>query len=318
MRRYAGVNEDDIPKYGGSYVQQHGYGHEAINFRAQGGLLYGFVQLHTGTININRLNPSADNKTEDVLIVWRARSNEGSVIVGWYKHATVYGKLQKPVLGRSFTYNGETIRPEWIVTAKESDCFLVPPLQRVFKVPVTHKGFGSQTFVSFLEADTVEVKEFKEQLLDYISKAERGIFVVHRKGKKAQVDQIKKIKIEKAAIDASSDYYVNRGYDVKSVEKENAGYDLVASSEHREILIEVKGTSLTSEKIITVNLSPNEYRKSKAQKNKHRICIVSDCLNDPNVHEFAWNKSEQQWEDENSGSILVVAEKVSADFTITK
>ncbi|MFH1370093.1 MAG: DUF3883 domain-containing protein [Planctomycetota bacterium] len=318
MKHYAGVNQDDIPKHGGRYVRQHGYGHEAINFRAQGGFLYGFVQLRTGTINIKRLDPSADNKTEDVLVVWRARSNEGSVIVGWYKHATVYGKLQEPVPGRSFTYNGETIRPEWIVTAKESDCFLVPPLQRVFKVPVTHKGFGSQTFVSFLETDTGEVKEFKEQLLDYISRAERGIFVVHRKGKKAQVYQIKKVKIKKAAIDASSDYYVNRGYDVKSVEKENAGYDLIASSEHREILIEVKGTSLPSGKVITVNLSPNEYRKSKSQKNKYRICIVTDCLNNPNVHEFVWNNSEQQWENENGGNFLDVAEKVSADFTITK
>ena len=319
MKRYAGVSKDDIPRHGGDYVQQHGYGHEAINFMPHTGFFYGFVQLRTGTININRIDPNAGDKVDDVLVVWRARSNEGAVVVGWYKHATVYRKLQEPVPGHSFKYKGKRIRPEWVVRAKASDCFLVPPNQRCsFRVPVTHKGFGSQAFVSFLEADTLEVKEFKEQLLNYISQTERGVFISPRKGKRWQVDQVLKVKIEKTAIDAAMEYYSNRSYDVKSVEKENRGYDLIASSGHRELLIEVKGTSLILDKCVTVNLSPNEYRKSKYQKNQYRICIVTDCLNKPLVNEFVWNKSEEQWEDENAGSILKVDEVVSANFTITK
>jgi len=318
MKRYAGVSKDDIPRHGGDYVRQHGYGHEAINFMSHAGFLYGFVQLRTGTININRIDPNAGDKVDNVLVVWRARSNEGAVVVGWYKHATVYRELQEPVSGRSFTYKGRTIQPRWVVRAKASDCFLVPPHQRVFKVPVTHKGFGSQSFVSFLEAGTREVKEFKKQLFNYISRTERGVFVHPRKGKKGQVDQVLKVKIEKTAIEATSEYYSNRGYDVESVERENRGYDLSASSGRHKLLIEVKGTSLPSEEVITVNLSPNEYRKSKSRKNQYRICIVTDCLNKPLVNEFVWNKSDEKWEDENNVSILKVTEVVSANFTITK
>jgi hypothetical protein len=318
MKRYAGVSKDDIPRHGGEYVRQHGYGHEAINFMPHAGFFYGFVQLRTGRININRIDPNAGDKVDNVLVVWRARSNEGAVVVGWYRDATVYRDLQEPISRRSFTYKGKTIQPRWVVKARASQCFLVPPHQRVFKVPVTHKGFGSQSFVSFLEASTREVKEFKKQLLNYISRMERGVFVPPRKGKKTQVDQVLKVKIEKTAIDATSEHYSNRGYDVESVERENRGYDLSASSGRHKLLIEVKGTSLPSKEIITVNLSPNEYRRSKSQKNQYRICIVTDCVNKPLVNEFVWNKSEGKWEDENTGSILKVDEVVSANFRITK
>jgi len=293
MKRYAGVSKDDIPRHGGDYVRKHGYGHEAINFRPHGRFLYGFVQLRTGTININRIDPNAGDKVDDILVVWRARSNDGAVVVGWYKHAAVYRKLQEPVLGRSFKYNSKTIRPEWIVRAKASDGFLVPTHQRFFKVPVAHKGFGSQAFVSFLEADTREVREFIEQLLNYISQNERGEFISQRKGKRQPVDQVLKAKIEKSAIDAAMEYYSNRSYDVESVERENRGYDLIASTRNRRLLIEVKGTSLTLDERVTVNLSPNEYCKIKYQKNQYRICIVTGCLSKPLVSEFVWNKSEK-------------------------
>jgi hypothetical protein len=319
MKQYKGVSKNDVPRHGGDFVRKNGYGHEAINFMPHGGFLYGFVQLRTKTININRLDPKAEDKTDNVLVVWRARSKEGVVVVGWYKNATVYREVQEPGAGHYFTYKGKTIRPWWIVRAKDSDYFLVPPRQRVFRVPVSHKGFGPRTFVSFLEADTREVKEFKKRLLVYISRAEQGVFIASRKGKKGRVvDQARKVQIEKAAISAASDYYSNRGYDVESVEKENVGYDLDASSAYRHLLIEVKGTSLPSGGGITVNLSPNEYRKSKSRRNQYRICIVTDCLSKPIVHEFVWTDSKKQWEDENSGSLLTVAEVVSADLTMTE
>jgi hypothetical protein len=316
MKRYSGVSKDDIPRHGGAYIRGHGYGHETLNFEQQGGYLHGFVQLRTGTININRLDPGADDKVNDVLVVWRARSNEGAVVVGWYKHATVYREIQEPV--SSFSYQGKTIRPEWIVRAKASDCFLVPPAQRVFKVPVSHKGFGSQTFVSFLEANAGEVKEFKDRLLDYIPRAEKGEFISLKKGTKTPVDQVRKVKIEKAAIASAGEYYSNRGYDVISVEKDNCGHDLIATLGRRKLLIEVKGTSLSSDTQVTVGLSPNEYRKSKSTKSHYRICIVTDCLNNPLMHEFAWNVPAERWEDEINGCALSMAEVVSADFTITR
>ncbi len=318
MNRYAGVTPDDTPRHGGDYVREHGFGHEAINFAPLGDTSYGFVQLRTGTINISRLDAGAGSEIDDVLVIWRARSNQGSVIIGWYKHATVYRKLQEPMPGHSFTYKGETITPQWIVKAKKADTFLVPPHQRVFKVPVSHKGFGSQTFVSFLDSETKEVTVFRDQVTDYISKAEKGLFTPPTKGKKGPIDQVRKLRIEKAAIDAVADFYTDRGYDVDSVEKENVGYDLIATAGPSKLLIEVKGTSLTDSDAITVNLTPNEYHRSKARRIQYRICIVTDCLNKPVVNEFAWKKEGEQWEDENSGAVLGIAEAVSANLTITR
>ena len=144
MKQYAGVTADDIPRHGGDYVREHGYGHEAINFQPFGGMVYGYVQLRTGTINISRIDPTATDQVDDALVVWRARSSRGSVIVGWYRHATVFSKLQEPVPGRSFLYKAETITPKWIFRARAKDAFIVPPRHRFFTVPVTHKGFGSQ------------------------------------------------------------------------------------------------------------------------------------------------------------------------------
>jgi hypothetical protein len=94
MKRYQGVTRDDVPRHGGEYVREHGFGHEAVNFKPHNGKVYGFVQLRRGTINISRLDPIAGEKTRDVLVVWRARSTRGSVVVGWYKNATVFRNLQ--------------------------------------------------------------------------------------------------------------------------------------------------------------------------------------------------------------------------------
>ena len=140
MKRYEGVTRDDVPRHGGEYVRAHGFGHEAINFKPHDGKVYGFVQLRTGTIDINRLDPGAQEKTRGVVVVWRARSVRGSVVVGWYKNATVFRNLQKPLRCRSFRHGGETIKPHWIIEASALNAHLVPHDERFFSVPVSHKG----------------------------------------------------------------------------------------------------------------------------------------------------------------------------------
>jgi hypothetical protein len=315
MKRYSGVTPDDIPRHGGEYVREHGFGHEAINFQPHNGNVYGFVQLRTGTINVSRLDPNASDKADDVLVVWRARSSRGSVIVGWYKHATVYSELQEPLQGRSFHHGGKTISPWWIIKARHSDTFVVPPHHRFFTVPVSHKGFGSQTFVSFLDSHHQEVATFKQKLLQYIQDAESGHYPSPRQGKKPQIDHITKLKIERAAIEAAARFYGDQGYDVISVEREHVGYDLEARCKSDTLLVEVKGTNHRTDDT-TVNLSPNEYRKSKSRKRQYRVCIVTNALSSPDVHDFLWDTDEEMWRDENTGRRLIVEEVVSADMTI--
>jgi hypothetical protein len=315
MKKYRGTLNDK-PRNGGEYIAKNGFGHEAINFQPHNGFVYGFVQLHTGTINISRLDGEANDSTEDVLVVWRARSSIGSVVVGWYKHAVVFREVQPSIPERSFTHSGQVIKPEWIIRARENDAFLIPAHQRFFKVPVSHKGFGARTFVSFLDSDEREVNKFKSDLMGYVEHAEKGNFAAPQKGKRGNIDQVRKLKIEKAAINAVADYYTDRGYDVKSVEKDNLGYDLVVKNQLETLHVEVKGTSATQENVVTVNLSPNEYRISQSHKRRYRICIATNCPDAPVVYEFIWSQTTQAWESEIAGTSLELKEITSANLTI--
>ncbi|MCV5372714.1 DUF3883 domain-containing protein, partial [Escherichia coli] len=88
-------------------------------------------------------------------------------------------------------------------------------------------------------------------------------FSLPNKGKRGKIDHETKLKIEKTAVDLTIDYYVQLGYIVDSVEKDNVGYDLKATSGNKTLYIEVKGTSAKDHTSANVCLTPNEYKTSK-------------------------------------------------------
>ncbi|TOA43728.1 HNH endonuclease, partial [Vibrio parahaemolyticus] len=90
MKHYDGINDSDYPINGGKYIDKNGYGHEVLNFQKNGKYCYGYVQANNLTINISRIEPNAGDYIDDVLVVWRSRSNRGSVVIGWYENARVY------------------------------------------------------------------------------------------------------------------------------------------------------------------------------------------------------------------------------------
>ncbi|TOA94315.1 hypothetical protein CGK15_23900 [Vibrio parahaemolyticus] len=316
MKHYDGINDSDYPINGGKYIDKNGYGHEVLNFQKNGKYCYGYVQANNLTINISRIEPNAGDYIDDVLVVWRSRSNRGSVVIGWYENARVYRTTQEPNDRRSFHFNGEDHFPEYLIKAKSKDCTLLAPQQRLFPVPVTHKGFGSQTFVSFLEVETSEVKKFKRQLMTYISRVKEGQFSLPNKGKRGKIDHETKLKIEKTAVDLTIDYYVQLGYIVDSVEKDNVGYDLKATSGNKTLYIEVKGTSAKDHTSANVCLTPNEYKTSKTASRKYRICIVVNCLSEPELFEFTWDPEKSLWFSEHSLTSLKVTESISANLSI--
>jgi len=316
MQDYKGISESDYPINGGEFIAENGYGHEVINFKKNGRYTFGYVQARQGTIDISRLDKNANDYVDDVLVVWRARSSEGAVIIGWYKNARVYRKEQSPNDERVFDYDGEIHHPGWHIRAAYSDITLVPASERTFMVPVTHKGFGSQTFVSYLQSDSVEVKTFKKQLLKYITNVEAGDYSSPNKGKRQAIDQEVKIKIEKNAINTAISHYVSRGYDVRSVEAENVGYDLVATKGPKELHIEVKGTSVKNTDAVVVGLTPNEYKRCKSSRLKYRICIVCDALGVPYLNEFLWKESLDCWFNEATLKQLGIQELIAANLTI--
>lgn len=316
MKHYDGINDSDFPINGGKYIDKNGYGHEVLNFQKNGKYCYGYVQAKNLTINISRIDPRAGDYIDNVLVVWRSLSSRGSVVIGWYENARVYRTIQKPNDKRSFHFNGENHSPEYLIKAKSKDCTLLAPQQRVFPVPVTHRGFGSQTFVSFLQTETYEVKQFKQQLMTYISSAKEGKLSLPNKGKRGKLDHETKLKIEKIAVNLTVDYYVNLGYLVDSVEKDNVGYDLKATKGNKTLYIEVKGTSAKDHASTNVCLTPNEYKISKTASRKYRICIVVNCLSVPELYEFIWYPEKNFWFSEHSLTSLSVTESISANLSI--
>jgi hypothetical protein len=94
--------------------------------------------------------------------------------------------------------------------------------------------------------------------------------------------------VERIAVDAAIVHEEVRGWDVKSVEKENRGFDLVSRKLHPEDpqtamdvrFIEVKGRATVGE----VALSSNEYKTAERLKKDYWLYVVFNCATAPQVH----------------------------------
>jgi 5-methylcytosine-specific restriction protein A len=96
MEKYEGLKSGDKIKSGASYIRKHKRGGEICNFAAVNGFCYGHVQRRS-IINIDRLGAARSDKSiSGITVIWIApRPNYGSVVVGWYKNATVFRHIQK-------------------------------------------------------------------------------------------------------------------------------------------------------------------------------------------------------------------------------
>ena len=93
MDLYEGMKGDSA-EGGGSYVKEHGFGHEAFNFRRARDVWRGYVQPpgKNSTLNIDRLGAKANaDKVGHVDVYWVATHpiTGGARVVGWYEDATV-------------------------------------------------------------------------------------------------------------------------------------------------------------------------------------------------------------------------------------
>ena len=91
MKYYHGSNDRDIPINGGSYVKEHiclGF------FETKSSNKEKRNQLRIENIIGCELMKNEDS-VDDVLVVWCATARDNMpVVVGWYKHATVYRHYQ--------------------------------------------------------------------------------------------------------------------------------------------------------------------------------------------------------------------------------
>lgn len=159
MDEYNGA-QNERPQGGGSYNNRR-IGHEVNNFTNCAGTFYGFAQGTRGAIDIEKQFSKISkrrNYAEDILVIWVVKQKK---VVGWYKNARVYRKVQHlnktEKMNRKYgTYN---------IVGKESNGVILLPKQdrQVFKM-----NFGIHSDIWYGDDETNEqvikfIKTYKER-----------------------------------------------------------------------------------------------------------------------------------------------------------
>jgi len=117
--------------------------------------------------------------------------------------------------------------------------------------------------------------------------------------------------VEKAAVDAVIKHYKSLKYKVRTVEKENLGWDLEVSLGTKKQKIEVKGVSSNS---IYFELTPNEYRRLAEYSTIYSVCVVCTALDDPTLYHLYPRLTVDGWRlvDKVTGIDILLEERVAA------
>lgn len=310
MERYDGLLNGETISGGGKYVLTQGTGHEICNFAAQDGKVYGYVQAPGTKIKIDRIDANADgNFIDGVTIFWTAtRPTGGSAVIGWYRNARVYRNFQNhQVIPTLLMNNGLT--GYWIETSA-NDAILMPVDARTLDVPRQVKGGMGQSNIWY--ADSVEAEVFVKKALRFV-KSNGAVSGKELRGKRSSSDQQRKVMVEKAAIDLCCSHYEGLGYLVKSVEKDNLGWDLEASVERLSLRIEVKGLS---GKTFSIELTPNEFLAFSKQAPDYRLAVVTDALINPRLSLCRFSDEAGNWViEDQSGKLISIHIRQSASIT---
>ena len=291
----------DQLKGGGSYVAEKGYGHEVCNFAPTNNTLYGYVQPPGVQIDIDRLGASTDDKfLEGVTVVWTAkRPTGGTVVVGWYKDATVFREYQKfskaPAVQQQDGISGYWIK------APLSSAKLLPIDERVLEIPRQVRGGMGQANIWY--ADKPESAPIVRCVLELVNgKRAKSVAV---KGLKGKQDQERKAEIEKSAIRLCCEHFEGLSYSVDSVEKDNVGWDLEATSGETSLQIEVKGLSGST---LALELTPNEYKAFAERSESYRLAVVRNALESPELIICRYSKERNIWVVDNKDNMSILIE----------
>ena len=143
---YRSQNINDKLRGGGSYVEVQDHGGEVCNFTPHKKQIYGYVRLphKRGKIDINKLGAKKDDfSIENVNVIWTAKNpapGGKTVIIGWYKNATVYREFQE--FDKAPPCQRANNVPGYRIVAEESNCTLLPTGQRTFRIPRGKGGMG--------------------------------------------------------------------------------------------------------------------------------------------------------------------------------
>ncbi len=294
MKYYQGRANIDIPISGAKYIKENKNGGEIYNFKNVDGKVYAYIPFNN-QININNLGAkSEDEFIEGITIVFCARHpSEGLIrVVGWHKNARLYRRLQKNSKGHIYHS-----------VAKHNDVHPVPYTERVLKIPNVF-GRNSLCYISLHEKKKKDLHRIEE----YIARKgkpetiNKGRFTKRRP---FQNDKEIRLKVESKAIELAKKYFQIRhgSYNVKSVERDNVGWDLEVNAGSVKLRVEVKGLS---GKDVNVQLTPNEFKAFSKKAKTYRLFVVTQALTkEPVCRIFEYQRKGDLWVGDDKSQILV-------------
>lgn len=287
MEHYQGLQAGDEIRGGGAWVREHGRGFEVCNFCSHKGTVYGNVEPPGFRIKIDRLGAEpTDECVSGVTVIWTAtRPTGGTVVVGWYRNATVFREYQQfdnpPPLHRKNDIDGYWIK------APADQVTLLPVDERTCEIPRASKGAMGKSNIWY--ADSPISEPIVARVFDFINNYGKPS---PRTPSMPSQDQVRKAQVEEAAVRACVAHYESLGYSVKSVEKDNVGWDLEAQSGRTVLRIEVKGLSGGA---FSVELTPNEYKAFATRDESYRLAVVLKALTEPELMICRYSRERGEW-----------------------
>jgi hypothetical protein len=283
-------------------------GYEQWNFKDRNGWVYGYVPRSSG-INVTRLGASPDqDELKGVLAIFVARDPAAQElkVVGWYRNATV---SRTPTYKRRFGKNAI----EAPIAARWADCRVLPVASRNIVIPTAKSilgGFG-QSPVWYAESHPDVVRHVRRLVsgadVRFRKPSRRKTRTV--RGSPRNLDPDTRLAVEMRAMEWAMKYFD----DAEDVSRECKGWDVEASSDGADILIEVKGLSGPS---VVVELTPNEYKQMQEEKKRYLIFVVTNALTRrARARTFRYCLSGKRrfgkWVSDQ-GEVLIVQEQVGA------
>lgn len=289
---YVGTKGD--PTIGGfGHLRRHDMGHEAWNFLAVKGKVYGYIPRSTTVRDALGASPE-DSAVSGVTVVWLARhiSTGRTVIVGWYKNATVYRRAGALRIRRE----GHEVMPQ--VVAEKDNVRLLPIDQRTFVIPTKKEpGCLGQSPVWYGRDEL-----FRARVREFIQRDGRHVHISKNttSGAGFNNDPAARKRIEVAAVEYATRYYQSIAggeREVVSVERDALGWDLEAVGANDRLKVEVKGVAGDN---CSVELTPNEYKAMlSAEHRKMYVVFVVTGLGSqhPQAHIFRYDRDSSTVDD---------------------
>ena len=318
MKRYAGPDTDDRTIGSHGYLDAHEHGAECFNFLPnEGGRVQGYRPPgDREQTNLTRLGADrSQGQLDGVLVIWMAREpgTGRTLIVGWYRNATVYHAARDG----GVDFNDERIH--YSVEARVDDAVLLPPVARTFKVKSSRvspgQGFGQKpTWYGSPEVD----KRVWAYVQSWLSRGSKKAPPASKSPPKNNDPELRR-KVERAAVEHATAYYKSvYGMNclVESVEKDAKGWDLEVHTGPEPLLVEVKGLLNSG---CVCELTPNEYAKMMLAKHRARyvVFVVNNALAQKPLAPVASifeHCGGRNWQTAD-GRDLVITEKIGAVLT---